>query len=96
MFGWDSALELIGDALCDLGDDLTEQLANDLVSGDVACSPALIRLGEILREHKKTFENPEMTTLREIHFAESDEALEKFLDSAQRVKDMQEVVKNGI
>jgi|GEM_PF-2595339 hypothetical protein len=93
MFGWDSALELIGDALCDVGDDLIEQLAEELVSGDFAASPALVRLGEILREHKQTFENPEIPTLREIHFAESDEALEKLMDNLHRVEDMQEAVK---
>lgn len=93
MFGWDSALELINDALCDVGDDLIEQLAEDLVSGDFAASPALVRLGEILREHKSTFENPEMPTLREIHFAESDEALEKLMDNIHRVADVKEALK---
>lgn len=96
MFGWESALELINDALCDVGDDLIEELAEDLVSGDFAASPALIRLGEILREHKAFYENPEMPTLREIHFAESDEALETLMDNLQRARGMQEAVKDGI
>ena len=96
MFGWESALELINDALCDVGDDLIEELAEDLVSGDFAASPALFRLGEILREHKQTFENPEMPTLREVYFPESDEALEQLLDNMSRAKDMQEAVKDGI
>ena len=93
MFGWDSALELITDALCDVGDDLIQELAEDLVSGDFAASPALVRLGEILREHKATFENPEMPTLREIHFKESDEALEKLMDNLHRVEDVKEALK---
>lgn len=93
MFGWDSALELINDALCDVGDDLIQELAEDLVSGDFATSPALVRLGEILREHKSFYENPEMPKLTEVYFKESDEALEKLLDNVQRVRDMQEAVK---
>jgi len=93
MFGWESPLELIGDALCDVGDDLIEELAEDLVSGDFAASPALVRLGEILREHKSTFENPEMPVLTEVHFKESDEALEKLMDNLHRANDVKEAFK---
>lgn len=88
MFGWESALELLTDALCDVGDDLIEQLAEDLVSNDFAASPALFRLGEILRQHKASFENPEMPTLTEVHFKESDEALEKLMDNLHRANDI--------
>lgn len=93
MFGWDSALELITDALCDVGDDLIDELAEDLVSGDFAASHALVRLGEILREHKQSFENPKMPVLTEVHFKESDEALEQLMDNIHRSRDMQEAVK---
>lgn len=96
MFGWESALELINDALCDVGDDLIEELAEDLVSGDFAASPALFRLGEILREHKQTFESPEMPILRKVYFPESDEALEQLLDNMSRAEDARKGIKNGI
>lgn len=93
MFGWESALELINDALCDVGDELIQELAEDLVSGDFAASPALVRLGAILREHKQAFDNPEMPTLREIHFAESDAALEQLMDNLHRANDVKDALK---
>lgn len=93
MFGWESALELINDALCDVGDDLIEELAEDLVSGDFAASPALVRLGEILREHKSTFENPKMPQLAPVYLEGCDELIEEFLDRAERTQSMREQFK---
>jgi hypothetical protein len=51
MYGFDNALELLQDALCDIGDDLVEELVNDLMSGDTACSPALSKLADVIRHH---------------------------------------------
>ena len=93
MFGWNSHLELLTDALCDLGDDLTKQLADDLVSGDTACSPALVRLGEIIREHKKYFDNPKMPQLAPVYLQGCDELIEEFLDRAERTQSMRDQLK---
>lgn len=92
MYGYENSIELLGDALCDLG-ELSDDLVDDIISGDTACSPALVKLGEILREYKRMYESREIPELKPIFIDGLDEQIEAFLDRKERIESVKEQFK---
>jgi hypothetical protein len=95
MYGYDSATELLIDALCDLTDDEATEVAHYLIDMEDSKIDGVRRLSSIIKAHKSNHESPSFPTLSEVFFEASDEALEQLLDRAQRARDLQESLKNG-